>query len=712
MLTKILFLNPLFSPKTHCIVKPRFEIFLGTVVLIAWQQDASAASDTWKAVAANGNWHDVNNWIGATIPNAAAEIATFNSASNFTTVSIGSTLTTIDRINFSGASVGAFIFTGTSTTNMVMSTNGGGVFIDSTVTTNQDLSGIPIIRPGMGDTINFSNQGTGTLKLGTLQAQNTGGTNAEVSTVVFNPGANGNIEIPSGRTIANAGTNGVKKVAIVLDDVGTLKMAVTTLGSWDGSNADGNSVSIRQGTYQAAMIKNSGTASSLGSGGRVQFGQTGQARTATLNYYGASDTTNRDFQIVDNNTAVFRISGGTSNNLTITSSITQSGSASGGAKLTKDGVGILTLSASNSHSNQTLISAGRLVVGHTNALGTSGSFSSRTTINTGGTLEFATDTSVAGEFLDITSNNTGAVVVNRATAGVGITHSTGTTYLGSGSVLNVTRGSNVTSGTATLGIANLTIAGGSNATATLNSDTAAVSITGPVSSGVAFNKTLTLTGSHSASQISGAISNGLGNVALNKTGSGTWTLSNNGNSYNGTTTVTSGTLVINGNISTSVTTVKSTGTLAGSGIVGGVIVESGATLAPGTSPGTLTFSGDLTLGLNSISDFEINSFTSGNYDLAAAQALGSQTVNFNGGILNLLFQSGFNTSGSVKIFDFDSYAGSGFNTINVTGLASGYTATFDSSTGSVTVIPEPNAAMLFGSLGMLALRRRRKRAPR
>lgn len=703
---KILFLNPLFSPKTHCIVKPRFEIFLGTVVLIAWQQDASAASDTWKAVAANGNWHDVNNWIGATIPNAAAEIATFNSASNFTTVSIGSTSTTVDRINFSGASVGAFTFTGNGTTNMFMSNTGGGVFIDSTVTTNQDLSGIPIIRPGMNDTITFSNQGSGSLKLGTFQAENATGT---LSNVVFKPGSSGNIEIVTGKTIVNAGTGGVKKIAITLDDVGTLRIAAT--GNYDGVNADGNSVSIRQGTLQAAVIKNSGTSSSLGGGGRIQFGTSATTNTATLDYYGASDTTNRDFQIVDNNTAVFKVSGGASNNLSITSSITQSGSASGGAKLTKDGVGILTLSASNSHSNQTLISAGRLVVGHTNALGTSGSFSNRTTINTGGTLEFATDTSVAGEFLDITSNNTGAVVVNRATAGVGITHSTGTTYLGSGSVLNVTRGSNVTSGTATLGIANLTIAGGSNATATLNSDTAAVSITGPVSSGVAFNKTLTLTGSHSASQISGAISNGLGNVALNKTGSGTWTLSNNGNNYNGTTTVTSGTLVINGNISTSVTTVKSTGTLAGSGIVGGVIVESGATLAPGTSPGTLTFSGDLTLGLNSISDFEINSFTSGSYDLAASQALGSQTVNFNGGILNLLFQSGFNTSGSVKIFDFDSYAGIGFNTVNVTGLASGYTATFDSSTGSVTVIPEPNAAILFGSLGMLALRRRRKRAP-
>jgi fibronectin-binding autotransporter adhesin len=661
-----------------------------------------AASETWKIVATNGNWHDLNNWIGGAIPNGSADAVTFNSTSNFSTISIGNTATNVDRFTFS-AGAAAFTLTGTSSTNLLMSTNGGGVFIDSGVTSNQDLSGIPIIRPGMDDTLNFSNQGSGSLKLGTFQAENSAGT---LSTLLFKPGANGAIEIANGKKIDNAGTGGVKKIAIVLDDVGTLKIAAT--GSYDGSNADGNSVSIRQGTLEAAVIKNSGSQSSLGAGGRIQFGTAATTNTATLNYYGATDTTNRAFQIVDNNTAVFKISGGISNKLTITSSITQSGSANGGGKLSKDGAGILTLGGSNSHSSQTLIVAGRLVAAHANALGTSGSYSSRTSISTGGTLEIATDTSIANEFLDITSGNSGAVVVNRATLGVGITQSTGTTYLGSASTMNVTQGANVTSGTARLGIGSVILAGGSVGKGTLNSDTAAISITGAVSSGVAFGKTLELAGAHAESEISGPISNGSGTVSIDKTGTGTWTLSNTNHSYTGSTTVTAGTLVVNGNISTSSTTVKDSATLGGSGTVGTVLFEAGATLAPGNSAGSITFAGDLSLGLNSISNFEINAFTLGSYDLAEAHVTGVQTVNFNSGILNLLFQPGFNTTGAVKIFDFDAYAGSGFTSVNVSGLADGYEASFDSNNGMVTVVPEPSAlSWVCFMAGATVLRRRR-----
>lgn len=93
----------------------------------------------------------------------------------------------------------------------------------------------------------------------------------------------------------------------------------------------------------------------------------------------------------------------------------------------------------------------------------------------------------------------------------------------------------------------------------------------------------------------------------------------------------------------------------------------------------MTFAGDLGLNSGSISDFEINGFTLGNYDLALAALAGTQTVSFNGGTLNLLFQSGFSTVGTVKIFDFDDYDGSGFTSLVSTGLASGYTASFDSS---------------------------------
>jgi len=194
---------------------------------------------------------------------------------------------------------------------------------------------------------------------------------------------------------------------------------------------------------------------------------------------------------------------------------------------------------------------------------------------------------------------------------------------------------------------------------------------------------------------------------VEKVGAGSVILSG-ANLYDGTTTVSAGRLVVNGNISTSsALNVNNGGTLAGDGTVGLTSINSGGTLAIGNSPGTMTFAGDLGLGAGSLSDFEINSFTAGNFDLALAAASGSQTVTFNGGSLNLLFQSGFNTTGNVKIFDFDIYAGTGFTTLNSFGLASGYTASFDFTNGIVTVIPEPTSVVLSG-FGLLCLFRRRR----
>ena len=70
------------------------------------------------------------------------------------------------------------------------------------------------------------------------------------------------------------------------------------------------------------------------------------------------------------------------------------------------------------------------------------------------------------------------------------------------------------------------------------------------------------------------------------------------NTYSGSTTVTTGTLVVNGNQSgaTGPVLVATGATLGGTGIVGGVTtIEAGATLLPGASPGTLSFTQGLTL---------------------------------------------------------------------------------------------------------------------
>ena len=200
----------------------------------------------------------------------------------------------------------------------------------------------------------------------------------------------------------------------------------------------------------------------------------------------------------------------------------------------------------------------------------------------------------------------------------------------------------------------------------------------------------------------------LSGTGVTKTGSGTLTLSGNSNSYTGATSVDAGTLVLNGNISTSsLTTVASTATLAGTGTVGAATIN--GILAIGGTTGTMSFAGDLGLNSGSISNFDISGFDLGTYDLAKAAIAGTQTVNFNGGTLNLLFQSGFSTTGSVKIFDFDSYAGTGFTSVVVfPNLAAGYSASFDATNGIVTVVPEPDTTALLGGLGVFALLRRRR----
>ncbi len=102
-----------------------------------------------------------------------------------------------------------------------------------------------------------------------------------------------------------------------------------------------------------------------------------------------------------------------------------------------------------------------------------------------------------------------------------------------------------------------------------------------------------------------------GSGALTKAGAGELTLSGS-NTNTGTTTVSAGTLVVDGSTS-SATNVASGATLAGSGTLGGnVTVQNGGTLSPGGSGvGTLTVNGNLTLNSGSTLALNINGATAG-----------------------------------------------------------------------------------------------------
>ena len=224
------------------------------------------------------------------------------------------------------------------------------------------------------------------------------------------------------------------------------------------------------------------------------------------------------------------------------------------------------------------------------------------------------------------------------------------------------------------------------------------SLSGSGSVVTASNKSLTLT--NAAGTFSGVIS-GAGGVNLS---SGTETLAG-ANTYTGATTVTAGTLVVNGSLGNTSTTIGSSGTLMGTGTIGGTVGVSG-TLAPGNSIGTLNFSQTLTLA--GISDFEIDPTLGIGLNSDLANVTGAITY---GGILNVLY-GGSNasfTSGMVfNLFDGASFSGS-FSTINLPDLTgTGLSWQNNLATnGTLTVVPEPAAALL-GGIGLLALLRRRR----
>ena len=511
--------------------------------------------------------------------------------------------------------------------------------------------------------------------------------------------------------------------------------------------------------------------------------------TTGVSNRGNQDTTNTArYNQIEVNSLPYTIN---SNNVTFTpatnESVAYNWAISGSNSLIVNGAGTVTVGGSNSFSNGTTVNGSTLVLGNANALGsgavtvsngalTVGSYTITNSLtNAGGTvsstgrlgnLTASGGTTTLGGSSNAIATISGSATVNVTGADTTVAAMTGgtlsidasgavmTNYTGGDIGISNSRTLNVLSGSSSgtvSGAGGLTKSGsgtlilsGNNSFSggfTISGGTLQVGSagsSGTVGSGNVTNSAGALVFNRSdAVSVANIISGG---GSLTQAGSGTVTLTAT-NTYMGATTVSNGKLVVNGSIASSAVNVANGGALGGSGLAGTTTIQSGGTIAPGNSPGTLSITGNLVWNSGANYDWEI-------LNLADAPGTNWDLINVSGALdltniagpfnINLYTLSGTNTFGSLAGFTntasyawkilaagtaIGSFSTNKFtiNTANFVNDISGGLFALELRNGdkdlyltykSGSPIPEPGtwaaATLLLGTAGFVGLRRRKR----
>lgn len=453
---------------------------------------------------------------------------------------------------------------------------------------------------------------------------------------------------------------------------------------------------------------------------------------------------------------------------TVNGIISNSATGTGLTTVTKSGggQGILTLNGANTYSGSTAwnTDSGSIVLGNKAALGTgivriagtvsTGTISANTPLvganavantlifNSSSTTNNAVNaiftTTAGSNVITLGATGTTPAVGDLIYGGTGAVGGNGfipyytrvTAVSGSGAGALVTLDQNAIASGTTAAIAVAKYTASSTGTLTITGANAiefsgTQNLSTVYSNGGAATRTYNVTNTADTT-FSGVLQQQNGVASIVKTGTGKLILSGN-NTYTGTTTVNanSGTLLINGDQSAAVgaVTIGTGSTLGGTGTVGGATTVNG-NLSPGASPGLFTFNSSLTMGVASVTTFEIGSGVRGT-DFDGINVVGSftQAGNLTFNIAAPLANATYN------LFDSGSVAGS-FASIGLTGagygtqslvngggntwsaLIGGQNIVYDAFTGDldVSAIPEPSTVSILAGLtvlGATALRRRR-----
>ena len=239
------------------------------------------------------------------------------------------------------------------------------------------------------------------------------------------------------------------------------------------------------------------------------------------------------------------------------------------------------------------------------------------------------------------------------------------------------------------------------------------------------DNTISVGGNNASTAFSGSIS---GSGGLTKTGTGVLALAG-GNLYSGSTTVSAGTLLVNGNQSGALgaVSVAAGAILGGTGTLGAASAAITGTVAPGLSDalGTLSVAGsamNFSSGGSLLAQLNSNPavFTS---DLLSLTGAGSLTLG-GSSILDLVGPAAFTTSGTYTLATFASgsltgqfttvrYNGTTFaNPTNPNAVNSGGTLVYNGDSIQFVVVPEPATLVLAGlGVGLAGLMLKHRRRP-
>ena len=624
---------------------------------------ALAANAAWN-VDAGGSWITDSNWTPASAPGATSGTTNTDTATFNASLSAGSTITVDNNRNLkfltiaNPSAVGGYTLSGGS----FKLTDGGVVLLSAGTATNAISSAFEF--QGNGGTATITSNVNVTFSLtGPLSGVSTSG-----NTTVLTVNGTGTSSNAINGVISDGANGG--KLAIVKDGVGSW-----TIAAGANVNTFTGGVTLNAGTLSVGKASAFGTGQLTINGGSITGGLSGGSLTVSNTVINADFTTGINSAMGFGTGAVsLGTAAGTSR--TITGSTTQfsiNGVISNGStanKIITAGTSNLALNGANEFTGGLTFHRGTLTLGNASALGT-------------GTLTLTGDTTNALNVTDGLTFANNLVIASTASAVTG----TG----------NMTWGGSVTANS----VGDKTI-----------NRTGRTDITGAVylSENNTGARTLTLGGTNNGSgSVSGVISNwngvggGIGKVT--KAGTGTWTFSGN-NTYTGLTTVSAGTLLINGDQSaaTGGATVTLGATLGGIGTIGGTTNLNG-TLSPGNSPGTITFA-NLNVNSGSTVLFEAGDLTvvTGQLDLNSTWTL------------SLAANANWQVGGTTVLFTYGTLAATPYLTTLITdgtGLGGTLTVT-NNGTGQIllngySVVPEPATwgLLAFSLTTVLVLRRRR-----